>query len=137
NPAFFGVIPGMFAYKQSFLQNTLAEWHGAGLWPLRWYNGLLIAGAAVMAAAWRRVRVADWVMFLVFGALALAALRNVIFIGLIAPIVLATYLPRWKRSFPRVAEYAVAAAIIAFTAVPLARGEAFQLRVASWKFPDG
>ena len=41
------------------------------------------------------------------------AQRNVILIGLIAPIVIASYLPEWKRPLPRIAEFAVPLALLA------------------------
>ena len=86
--------PGMLAYRQSFMQNTLREWHSPAFWPLAWYSGLLLAAALVMLAAWRRVRVADWLLFGIFAALSFMAERNVIFIALIAPIAIASYLPK-------------------------------------------
>lgn len=133
NPTFFGVLPGMLAYRQSVLQQTLAEWHSPALWPLSWYNGLLFAGVAALLWARGKARPCDWLMFLVFGAFSLMAQRNVIFIGLISPIVIASYLPPWKRLFP-----ALAAALALWGAVPaMADGTAFQLRVADWKYPNG
>jgi hypothetical protein len=137
NPAVYGVIPGMLAYRQSFMQNTLAEWHSPAMWPPSWHSGLLLGGAAVLIAAWKRVRVADWLMFGIFAAMAYMAFRNVIFLALVSPIVIATYLPKWKFAFPRAAEYAVAAAILLIAGERVASGRAFQLHVASWKFPDG
>jgi len=137
NPAVYGVIPGMFAYRQSFMQNTLAEWHTPAMWPPSWHSGLLACGAAVMLAAWKRVRVADWLMFGIFAAMAYMAFRNVIFLALVSPIMIATYLPKRKLNIPRIAEYAAVAAIVLLAGERVTSGRAFQLHVASWKFPDG
>jgi hypothetical protein len=137
NPAGYGVIPGMFAYRQSYLQNTLREWHSPTLWPPTWYSALLVGSIAVLTTAWRRVRAADWLLFGVFTALAFMALRNVIFIALIGPIVIASYLPKVKRVMPRAAEYALAAGIVLIAGERVASGHAFQLRMATWKFPEG
>src|SRR4051794_25232804 len=116
NPAIYGVIPGMLAYRQSFMQNTLREWHSPAFWPLAWYSGLLLAAALVMLAAWRRVRVADWFLFGIFAALSFMAERNVIFIALIAPIAIASYLPKisaFSSVSPRLrVEYVLAAVIV-------------------------
>jgi hypothetical protein len=137
NPAAYGVIPGMFAYRQSFLQNTLREWHSPALWPLSWFTALLAASIVMLAMGWRRVRVADWLLFGVFTVLALMARRNIVFIALIAPIVIASYLPKFKRALPRAAEYAFAAVIVLIAGERVASGHAFQLRATLWKFPDG
>ena len=137
NPAIYGVIPGMFAYRQSFMQNTLREWHSPVLQELSWYTVLLFGAAIAMLSAWRRVRMADWLLFAVSATLSVMAQRNVIFIALIAPIVIATYLPKGKFTVPRAAEFAVALAIAFLAGQRIAGGHAFQLRVSSWKFPDG
>src|SRR5664280_1285381 len=100
NPSDFNVIPGMFAYQHSTLQRSLKEWHASGLWPPSWYSGLLLGAAGVLLWARRRVRTSDVLLFAVFAGLSLMAQRNVIFIGLIAPIAIASYLPQWQRPLP-------------------------------------
>jgi hypothetical protein len=137
NPAFFGVIPGMFAYRQSFMQNTLREWHPPALFGLSWFSALLLGAAAVMLWARARVRPADWLMYLVFAILSLMALRNIIFIGLIAPVVIFSYLPSYQRLIKPAAEYAVALLLGIGIFAKVASGSAFQLHAADWKFPRG
>src|SRR5205807_388793 len=109
NPAFFGIIPGMIAYRQSFMQNTLREWHAPSLGVLSWYLVLLAGSIVALVWARRRARPADWLMFLVFAALSLMAMRNVIFLGLVAPLIIFSYLPPLQRFAKPTAEYAVAA----------------------------
>src|ERR1017187_31437 len=126
NPNYFNVIPGMFAYQHSALQRTLKEWHAPGLWPPSWYSGLLVGAAGVLLWAWRRVRPSDVLLFAVFAGLSLMAQRNVIFIGLIAPIAIASYLPEWKRPLPRLAEFAVPLVLLALAGQKIASGEGFE-----------
>ncbi len=137
NPSYFNVIPGMFAYQNSALQRTLKEWQAPSLWPPSWYSGLLVGAAGVLLWAWRRVRLCDALLFAVFAALSLMAQRNVIFIGLIAPIAIACYLPEWKRRLPRFAEFAVPLVLLAIAGQKIASGEAFQFRVDGWPYPAG
>src|ERR1019366_7616459 len=61
---------------------------------------------------WRRVRPADGLLFLAFAAAAVKAFRNEMLIGLLAPVLIASYFP-WKRRLPLVASYAAAAALLA------------------------
>jgi hypothetical protein len=136
NPTFFGIIPGMLAYRQSTLQQTLREWHPPSLTQPSAYLALLIGGAIVLVWARRRARPADWLMFLVFGAFSAMALRNVIFIGLIAPLVIFSYVPV-ERFMRPVLQYAAAALVAAGCVAALASGRAFQLRAATWQNPDG
>jgi hypothetical protein len=137
NPSYFNVIPGMFAYQNSALQKTLKEWHAPSLWPLSWYSGLLVGAAGVLLWAWRRVRPCDALLFAVFAALSFMAQRNVIFIGLIAPIAIACYLPEWKRPLPRFAEFAVPLVLLAIAGQKISGGQAFQWRVDGWPYPTG
>lgn len=136
NPNFFAVIPGMFAYRQSFLQSTLNEWHRPALWPPNAYSVVLFAAAAVLLWARRRTRPAEWLLFLAFAVLSLMADRNKILVGVIGPIVIASYLP-WKRTLPVLAEFLAVALVLAGAGAQIARGNAFQLRAAEWKYPSG
>ena len=141
NPALFGIIPAMFAYRQSYMQNTLREWHVPALNQLSWYLVLTLGAAAVLLWARRRARPADWLMFAAFATLSLMAQRNVIFMGMVAPLVVFTYLGRTgffraQTSFVAV-QMCVAVLVAVGCFVALTSGRAFQLRVASWKYPDG
>uniref|UniRef100_Q020X3 Glycosyltransferase RgtA/B/C/D-like domain-containing protein n=1 Tax=Solibacter usitatus (strain Ellin6076) TaxID=234267 RepID=Q020X3_SOLUE len=137
NPTYFNVIPGLFAYQHSTLQRSLKEWHPASLWPPSWYSCLLVGAAIVLLWTWRRVRVSDVLLFAVFAAMSLMAQRNIIFVGIIAPIVIASYLPEWKRPLPQFAEFAVPLLLLVIAGERIGSGEAFQLRAAEWQYPAG
>ena len=137
NPTYFNVVPGMLAYRNSVLQKSLKEWHSPNLWPPGWYTFLLFAAAGVLIWARRRTRPADWLLFAVFAAFSLMAERNVILIGVIAPIVMASYLPKWQRALPPLAEFAVPLVLLAIAGQKIAGGQAFQLRVDDWPYPAG
>jgi hypothetical protein len=137
NPTYFNVVPGLLAYRNSVLQKSLKEWHSPDLWPPGWYSVLLFAAAGVLVWARRRVRPSDWLLFAVFAAFSLMAQRNMILIGVIAPIVIASYLPEWKRPLPPLAEFAVPLVLLAIACQKIAAGQAFQLRVDDWQYPTG
>jgi hypothetical protein len=137
NPTYFNVVPGMFAYRQSLLQKSLKEWHAPDLWPPSWYSSMLFAAAAVLLWARRRTRPSDWLLFAVFAAFSLMAQRNVILIGLVAPILIASYLPAWKRPLPRLAEFAVPLLLLMVAGERIASGNAFQFQLAGWQYPAG
>ncbi len=134
NPNGFHVIPVLLYYRQSFLTSTLQEWRRPAFWPPRPFTILLAATVAVMIWQWRRVRPVDWMLFALFGAAAVTAERNVIFIGFLAPILIAAYVP-WRPAVPRVAQLAAAVLIASAVITLSARGTFFQLRVAEWKYP--
>jgi len=144
NPNGFNVVSTLISYRQSPLTATLIEWSRPGFWGEPYAFFLLLYGAAAaLALSWKRVRVADWLMFAAFAAASLAAFRNVPLMALLAPILIATYFPWkgiWKRRLPAVAQYATygAAAALAFGLVwGIASGAFFQLRAADWRYPAG
>ena len=114
NPTYFNVIPGMFAYQQSLLQEVA--------------EGMALARALAAELVQRACSSARPACCFGRGAaraprtgccspssprFSLMAQRNVILIGLIAPIVIAIYLPEWKRPLPRIAEFAVPLVLLA------------------------
>jgi hypothetical protein len=137
NPNGFGVVTTLASYRQSPMTATLLEWSRPGLWgePYAFFV-LLYAAAAVLAVSWRRVRISDWLLFLAFAAASLTAFRNLPLVGLLAPILIATYFP-WKTALPPLAEYAGAAALVAALIWGIVTGAFFQLRAAEWRFPAG
>jgi hypothetical protein len=137
NPNGFAVIATVLSYRQSAMQASLTEWARADLWgPPYAFDVLLYAAAACLLAAWRRVRPSDWLLFLSFAAAALTAFRNEMLVGLLAPVLIATYFP-WKRRLPSMAAYAAAAALAIAVVWGCARGSFFQLRAAEWRYPAG
>jgi hypothetical protein len=88
-----------------------------------------------MLLSWRRTRPVDWILYFVFAAASLLAVRNTILMGLVGAVLLGTYLPEWKRPIPAAAEF-VAAGLLVLAIVFSARGGgAFQLRAAEWLLP--
>jgi hypothetical protein len=136
NPNGFRIPWILAAYRQSYLTSRLLEWAPPGLWPPHWWSVLLVAAAACLWWARRRVRPVDWILFAAFTAAALTASRNVILIGLAAPILLASYLPAWKRAVPAALDWAAAAVLLACLSAGIAQGSFFQLRANDWKWPS-
>src|SRR6202023_251231 len=88
-------------YQGSYLTSRLIEWARPSLWPPSAFSVLLVAAAAVMIVARRKVRISDWLIFAAFAAAALAAQRNTILVALVAPIMVAAYLPwPWDTGSP-------------------------------------
>ena len=96
----------------------------------------MLGAIAVLVWQRRRTRLADWLLLVLFGAAYLSAVRNSNLVGLVAPAMIAGYLP-WKRVLPPWTEWAAALLLVAAIAVPFARGRAFQMRYAEWKYPAG
>jgi hypothetical protein len=135
NPNGFGVLEVMRHYRDSPLQTHIYEWQYPAWWPPDQYNALVIGTALVLLWARRRVRIVDWLLFGALGAASMTALRNTIFIGLIGPVLLAAYLPKWKRPVLPIVEYAVAGLVIFGLGREIAEGSAFQLRMADELYP--
>jgi hypothetical protein len=136
NPNGFLTLWVLSAYRQSALQNTLYEWRKPGLWPPTLLNLLLFFAVGVLVWQRRRTRVVDWLLLALFGWAYLNAVRNTNLLGMVAPMLIASLVP-WKRIVPPRMDWAVAALVIVAAAVPVARGRAFQLRSAEWKYPAG
>ena len=137
NPNGYAALATVLRYRHSPLQATLIEWSRADLWGSPYAFDLLLYGAAlVLLLSWKRVRPADWILFAAFGGAAVTAFRNEMLIGLLAPILIATYFP-WKRRLPAAAGFAGALLLAAGLAWGCARGAFFQLRAAEWRYPAG
>jgi len=136
NPNGFGVLLTLFRYRQSKLQSSLLEWHSPYLWGTPYaFDVLLYACVAALLLSWRKVRLADWILFLIFAAASLIAFRNILLIGILAPILIATYFP-WRIRLPRVViAYTVPVAIFASFIMGIVGGHFFQLGAAMWKYP--
>jgi hypothetical protein len=142
NPNGFGVIATVLNYGHSAMLTSLMEWAPGDLWgPPYAFDILLYAAAACMLLAcrggkWRQVRPADCLLFVAFAAAAVKAFRNEMLIGLLAPVLIASYFP-WKRRLPSGTSHAAAAALLAALVWGSARGSFFQLRAAEWRYPAG
>jgi hypothetical protein len=140
NPNGFQTLYILLAYNQSSLTRTIYEWQKPPLWPPTFLSLLLAAAAAVLVWQKQRTRLVDWVLLVLFGAAYLSAVRNSNLVGLVAPVLIVSYLPTKRflsRSLPAWTEWAVALLLAAAIAVPFARGRAFQMRYAEWKYPAG
>jgi hypothetical protein len=136
NPNGFQVLRTLLDYQRSYLTSLLLEWARPSLWPPSPFSVLMVAAAGVLVWARRRVRIADWLIFTAFAAAALTAQRNTVLVALVAPILIAAYLP-WKIPVPAATPYALTALLAAGLGVGIVRGSFFQWRTALWKVPQG
>jgi hypothetical protein len=140
NPNGFLTLYILLAYNQSSLTRTIYEWQKPPLWPPTFFSVLLLAAVAVLVWQRHRTRLVDWVLLFLFGAAYFSAVRNSNLVGLVAPVLIVSYLP-FKRLVPRIlpawTEWVAALLLVAAIAVPFARGRAFQMRYAKWKYPVG
>src|SRR5262245_61409901 len=104
NPNGFRALWVAFAYQGSAMQRALIEWQHTAFWEVSWYSAVLFASAAVLAIWRKKVRPADGMLFAMFAAASIWAVRNVILIAFLGPVLLATYLPM-KRELPRAAAW--------------------------------
>jgi hypothetical protein len=87
------------------------------------------------------VRISDWLLFAAFAAASLVAFRNEMLIGLLAPILIASYFPLDRLKTPTAARiilpYAALLGLVCGLAWQTARGRFFQLRAGEWGYPAG
>jgi hypothetical protein len=98
---------------------------------------VLFGSLAALLVSRRRTRPVDWILYFVFAAASLMAVRNTILMGLVGAVLLGAYLPAWKRAIPAAAEFAAAGFALLAIALALRGGGAFQLRAAEWMLPTG
>jgi hypothetical protein len=135
NPNWLHIIPVLLHYRSSSLTRNLQEWARPAWFAWSEFTFLWLSAALVMLWARRRVRLVDWLLFAAFAAAAFSAQRNTILIGLIAPIVIVSYVP-WKRALPPLAPFAASLLLIG-AGLAASWGSAFQLRAAEWRYPAG
>ncbi len=137
NPDHWRIIEVLQLYRQSALTRALVEWKPPGLFrPPYVFDILLFGTALALLLAWRKVRVSDWVLALAFGAAAMMAFRNILLFAMLAPVLIATYLP-WRWYWPRFSGVAAAVLLAAAFGTGLAQGRFFELRAAEWQYPSG
>jgi hypothetical protein len=135
NPNGFRIFQVLLYYRSSTATKNLLEWARPPWFTLSEFTVLWVGAAILMLWAWKRVRMVDWILFAAVVAAAFSAQRNTILVGLIAPIVIVTYLP-WKRVFPPFAPFAASVLLIG-AAMATSWSIAFQLRAAEWRYPAG
>jgi hypothetical protein len=137
NPNGFGVVSTLVRYRDSNLTANLVEWHRPYLWGSPYaFDVLLYAAALVLILSWRKVLLTDWLLFAAFAGAALMAVRNILLVGLLAPVLIAAYFP-FRFRLPRAAAWAVPPLLAAGLAIGFSRGSFFQLRPSLWRFPVG
>jgi hypothetical protein len=136
NPNGYRSVAFLLASHNSVIQSHVWEWKSPTLWPPQPFNVVLALALVILVAARRRVRPSDWMLFALFAAGTMMAERNLLLIGIAGPILIATYFP-WSRTLPRAATLGIPVLLAAAAAVPIARGDAFQLRAVLWNRPSG
>jgi len=135
NPNGFRIVQVLFYYRSSAATRNLLEWARPAWFAFNEFTFLWIAAALLMLRAWKRVRLADWILAAAFFAAAFSAQRNTILVGLVAPIAIVAYFPR-KRHLAPLWPFAAATVLIA-GAMATTWDNAFQLRAAEWRYPAG
>jgi hypothetical protein len=137
NPNGFAVLNTLLKYQQSELQRNLLEWRSPSLWGSPYaFDILLYAAVLVLILSWRKVRLAHWILFVALAGASLLAFRNTLFIGFLAPVLIAAYFP-FRLPRARILAWAVPPLLAAAVLAGFWRGALFQLRVADWTTPAG
>ena len=134
NPNGYRVFQVLLLYRHSPLQMRIFEWQRPSYWEVSAFTAVLYGAAAVLLWARRRVRISDWLLYLVFAAAALSAARNIILIGIIGPLIVFSYLP-WKWRLPVVVDWAAAVLLAYWCWVILPRPPLYGVR--DWELPSG
>src|SRR6266566_2528344 len=132
NPNGFGVIQVLSFYRSSGIQSDNLEWQRPIFMEPGMYSFVLFGALLTLILARRRTRPVDWLLYFGFAAISLMALRNAIFMGLVGPVLMAAYFPKW-RAIPASAALLAAAVLIGYDVAPaITSGNAFALRAAEW-----
>ena len=137
NPNGFRVLEVLAVYRSSPMQSTIWEWQRTNYWELSPFTVMLYGGLAALLWARSRARLSDWLLFTAFAVSALAAVRNVPLMALVAPVIIAAYAPGKNLPFPRVAQFATGLLLVAAVACVAAAGRGFQYRAVDWQYPAG
>jgi hypothetical protein len=136
NPNGFRFLEVLVAYRNSPMQAQLYEWQHPRFWEPSWYTLVLWIGLITLIVARSKVRPVDLLLFLLFAAASLQAVRNVTLMALIGPVVILTY--AGSKLAPRPAlEFAALALIAAALAGEIGWREAYQLHAELWAYPAG
>jgi hypothetical protein len=137
NPNGLGVLTTLLQYRHSRMLSVIGEWRPTILWPPNAFGALLVAGALALLWARSKARPSDLMLFGLFGVAGIYAYRNIYFVALFAPIVVASYWPWKPRPLPAAAEFAIAFIILAAGLARIMAGGAFQLSVFEAPRPSG
>jgi tetratricopeptide (TPR) repeat protein len=137
NPNGFGVVRVLWLYRMSGIQTNNLEWQRPMFWEPGIYSLLLFGAFLALLIAFRRARPVDWLLYLGFAAISLMAVRNTMFLGLVGPLVIATYVSR-RWGTPIILTVLSAAGLLVYDVAPaVASGNVLALRAAEWQLPSG
>ncbi|HJZ98156.1 MAG TPA: hypothetical protein VKE70_16715 [Candidatus Solibacter sp.] len=133
NPNGLRVIEIMLRYRQSGIQSQNIEWQYPIFWEPSGYSFVLVGALLMLLIARRKTRPVDWILYFVFGAASLMAVRNTILMGLVGAVLMFAYLPVWNE-VAKIARLVAVPVLLAFTWF---NAHPFQLRAAEWMLPSG
>jgi hypothetical protein len=137
NPNGLRAIPVLLFYRQSAAQSRIIEWTPPALWPPQEAFTLVLYGAAILLICARgKARLVDWFLYPLFAAAAVMASRNVIFVGIMGAVVIASYFP-WQVRLPRWTELLALLALLAGATIQITTGHAFELHADEFRYPTG
>ncbi|MDR3698683.1 MAG: hypothetical protein P4L56_03550 [Candidatus Sulfopaludibacter sp.] len=131
NPNGFRVFATLLYYRQSYMQSLLAEWRPTPLWPLSPFVAIAAAAGVLLVLARGKARVADWLLFGAFAVAGLYAFRNVVYMSIAGPVMIASYLP-WKLK-PLAAKWELAIAVILLAAIALPASQKRTFQFSAWE----
>ena len=137
NPNGWNAIATILYYRHSHMLSVIAEWRPTVLWPPGGFVLLLAAGALALLWARGKARFADVLLFALFGVAGIYAVRNIVFVALLAPVVIATYLPWKTRRLVPAVEFVLAAAILGIGVARVAQGKALEFEPMEATRPAG
>src|SRR5262249_41517046 len=114
NPNGLRVIEIMLRYRQSGIQSQNIEWQYPAFWEPSGHSFVLFGALLMLLIARRKTRPVDWILYLVFGAASLMAVRNTILMGLVGAVLMFAYLPVWNKA-AKIARYTAIPVLLMFT----------------------
>jgi hypothetical protein len=132
NPNGLRVIEIMLKYRQSGIQSRNIEWQYPAFWEPSGYSFVLFGALLMLLIARQKTRPVDWILYFVFGAASLMAVRNTILMGLVGAVLMFAYLPAWKW-ICTVAKFAAIPVLLFFS---YSYAHPFQFRTADWMLPS-
>ena len=136
NPDGFRVFQVLLLYRDSPMQSGILEWQRPKYWEASTFTALLYAAGAMLLWARGKARISDWILYALFAVAALAAVRNIILVGIMAPVILASYFPWKKRAIPATAGYLLLAVLLA-AAISRISTAGLRLEASRWMYPSG